>query len=105
MSSSGGRGAGLGLKLLLGAGALAYGIKEATYTGKHTCVIFTPCFKFVAAWVMLWGFTEIDLKTCLETLMMNFVNNMLCTRTVLLYLLIELKMVTRQGFTTSVMLM
>lgn len=36
MSSSGGRGAGLGLKLLLGAGALAYGVKEATYTGKHT---------------------------------------------------------------------
>lgn len=35
MSSSGGRGAGLGVKLLLGAGALAYGIKEATYTGKH----------------------------------------------------------------------
>lgn len=38
MSSSGGKGAGLGLKLLLGAGALAYGIKEATYTGKHTLV-------------------------------------------------------------------
>ncbi|XP_035987553.1 prohibitin-2 isoform X2 [Fundulus heteroclitus] len=32
MSSSGGKGAGLGLKLLLGAGALAYGVKEATYT-------------------------------------------------------------------------
>lgn len=31
--SSGPRGAGLGVKLLLGAGALAYGVKEATYTG------------------------------------------------------------------------
>lgn len=31
--SSGPRGAGLGLKLLLGAGALVYGVKEATYTG------------------------------------------------------------------------
>lgn len=31
--SSGPRGAGTGLKLLLGAGALAYGVKEATYTG------------------------------------------------------------------------
>lgn len=31
---SGPRGAGLGLKLLIGAGALAYGVKEATYTGK-----------------------------------------------------------------------
>ncbi|XP_015256847.1 PREDICTED: prohibitin-2 [Cyprinodon variegatus] len=33
--SSGPRGAGTGLKLLIGAGALAYGVKEATYTG--TC--------------------------------------------------------------------
>uniref|UniRef100_A0A8D3DC23 Prohibitin-2 n=1 Tax=Scophthalmus maximus TaxID=52904 RepID=A0A8D3DC23_SCOMX len=42
MSSSGGRGAGLGLKLLLGAGALAYGVKEATYTveGGHRAIIF-----------------------------------------------------------------
>lgn len=31
--SSGPRGSGLGLKLLFGAGALAYGVKEATYTG------------------------------------------------------------------------
>lgn len=31
--SSGPRGAGLGLKLLVGAGALVYGVKEATYTG------------------------------------------------------------------------
>lgn len=31
--SSGPRGAGIGLKLLIGAGALAYGVKEATYTG------------------------------------------------------------------------
>lgn len=31
--SSGPRGAGLGLKLLIGAGALAYTVKEATYTG------------------------------------------------------------------------
>lgn len=31
--SSGPRGAGLGVKLLIGAGALAYGVKEATYTG------------------------------------------------------------------------
>ncbi|KAG7222309.1 hypothetical protein INR49_016373 [Caranx melampygus] len=30
--SSGPRGAGLGVKLLIGAGALAYGVKEATYT-------------------------------------------------------------------------
>ncbi|MBN3311293.1 PHB2 protein, partial [Amia calva] len=30
--SSGSRGAGMGLKLLFGAGALAYGVKEATYT-------------------------------------------------------------------------
>lgn len=34
--SHGSRGAGLGVKLLLGAGALAYGIKEATYTGTAT---------------------------------------------------------------------
>lgn len=31
--SSGPRGTGLGVKLLIGAGALAYGVKEATYTG------------------------------------------------------------------------
>ncbi|XP_042273090.1 prohibitin-2b isoform X2 [Thunnus albacares] len=42
LSSSGGRGAGLGLKLLIGAGALAYGVKEATYTveGGHRAIIF-----------------------------------------------------------------
>ncbi|CAJ1060143.1 prohibitin-2-like [Xyrichtys novacula] len=42
MSSSGGKGAGLGLKLLLGAGAMAYGIKEAVYTveGGHRAIIF-----------------------------------------------------------------
>ncbi|XP_008333204.1 prohibitin-2b [Cynoglossus semilaevis] len=42
MSSGGGRGAGLGMKLLLGAGALAYGVKEATYTveGGHRAIIF-----------------------------------------------------------------
>lgn len=33
--SSGPRGAGLGVKLLIGAGALAYAVKEATYTGKE----------------------------------------------------------------------
>jgi len=34
---SGPRGLGLGVKLLIGAGALAYGVKEATYTGNtHT---------------------------------------------------------------------
>lgn len=34
MSAGGGpKGAGLGVKLLIGAGALAYGVKEATYTG------------------------------------------------------------------------
>lgn len=43
--SSGPRGAGLGVKLLMGAGALAYGVKEATYTGNAlvwstaTCVL------------------------------------------------------------------
>lgn len=31
--SSGSRGAGIGLKLLIGASALAYGVREATYTG------------------------------------------------------------------------
>lgn len=31
--SSGPRGTGIGVKLLIGAGALAYGVKEATYTG------------------------------------------------------------------------
>ncbi|XP_078141840.1 prohibitin-2-like [Centroberyx gerrardi] len=42
MSSSGGRGAGLGLKLLIGAGALAYGVKEATFTveGGQRAIIF-----------------------------------------------------------------
>uniref|UniRef100_A0A3P9Q7K3 Prohibitin n=1 Tax=Poecilia reticulata TaxID=8081 RepID=A0A3P9Q7K3_POERE len=42
MSSSGGKGAGLGLKLLLGAGALVYGLKEATYTveGGQRAIIF-----------------------------------------------------------------
>uniref|UniRef100_H3CDD4 Prohibitin n=1 Tax=Tetraodon nigroviridis TaxID=99883 RepID=H3CDD4_TETNG len=40
--SSGPRGAGLGVKLLLGAGALAYGVKEATYTveGGQRAIIF-----------------------------------------------------------------
>lgn len=35
--SSGPRGAGIGLKLLIGAGALAYGVREATYTGSVLC--------------------------------------------------------------------
>ncbi|KAG7326423.1 hypothetical protein KOW79_009824 [Hemibagrus wyckioides] len=41
--SSGPRGAGIGLKLLIGAGALAYGIKEATYTveGGQRAIIFS----------------------------------------------------------------
>uniref|UniRef100_A0A673K765 Prohibitin n=1 Tax=Sinocyclocheilus rhinocerous TaxID=307959 RepID=A0A673K765_9TELE len=40
--SSGSKGAGLGLKLLIGAGALAYGVKEATYTveGGQRAVVF-----------------------------------------------------------------
>ncbi|XP_054452664.1 prohibitin-2a isoform X1 [Anoplopoma fimbria] len=40
--SAGPRGAGLGLKLLVGAGALAYGVKEATYTveGGQRAVVF-----------------------------------------------------------------
>ncbi|XP_026869376.1 prohibitin-2b [Electrophorus electricus] len=40
--SSGSRGVGIGLKLLVGAGALAYGIREATYTveGGQRAVIF-----------------------------------------------------------------
>uniref|UniRef100_A0AAZ3P0H8 Prohibitin n=1 Tax=Oncorhynchus tshawytscha TaxID=74940 RepID=A0AAZ3P0H8_ONCTS len=39
---SGPRGAGLGFKLLIGAGALAYGVKEATYTveGGQRAIIF-----------------------------------------------------------------
>uniref|UniRef100_A0A6Q2ZA04 Prohibitin n=1 Tax=Esox lucius TaxID=8010 RepID=A0A6Q2ZA04_ESOLU len=39
---SGPRGAGLGLKLLIGAGALAYAVKEATYTveGGQRAIIF-----------------------------------------------------------------
>ncbi|XP_041861958.1 prohibitin-2-like [Melanotaenia boesemani] len=42
MSSSGGKGAGLGLKLMLGAGALVYGLKEAMYTveGGHRAIVF-----------------------------------------------------------------
>ncbi|KAJ8011454.1 hypothetical protein DPEC_G00058380 [Dallia pectoralis] len=42
MGSSGPRGAGLGLKLLIGAGALAYAAKEATYTveGGQRAIIF-----------------------------------------------------------------
>uniref|UniRef100_A0A8C1RVT9 Prohibitin n=1 Tax=Cyprinus carpio TaxID=7962 RepID=A0A8C1RVT9_CYPCA len=40
---SGPRGAGVGLKLLIGAGALAYGVKEATYTveGGQRAIIFS----------------------------------------------------------------
>uniref|UniRef100_A0A8C5H8F2 Prohibitin n=1 Tax=Gouania willdenowi TaxID=441366 RepID=A0A8C5H8F2_GOUWI len=40
--SSGSRGAGIGVKLLIGAGALAYGVKEATYTveGGQRAIIF-----------------------------------------------------------------
>ncbi|KAG7265907.1 hypothetical protein CRUP_014049 [Coryphaenoides rupestris] len=40
--SSGPRGAGVGLKLLLGAGVLAYGVKEATFTveGGQRAIIF-----------------------------------------------------------------
>uniref|UniRef100_A0A8C5NAC5 Prohibitin n=1 Tax=Gouania willdenowi TaxID=441366 RepID=A0A8C5NAC5_GOUWI len=39
---SGSRGAGIGVKLLIGAGALAYGVKEATYTveGGQRAIIF-----------------------------------------------------------------
>lgn len=40
MSSGGPRGAGLGIKLLIGAGALAYGVKEATYTGNTVAITF-----------------------------------------------------------------
>jgi hypothetical protein len=47
---SGPRGAGVGLKLLIGAGALAYGVKEATFTGRlahlktpHTASQTGPC--------------------------------------------------------------
>ncbi|KAL1280000.1 hypothetical protein QQF64_014600, partial [Cirrhinus molitorella] len=40
---SGPRGAGVGVKLLIGAGALAYGVKEATYTveGGQRAIIFS----------------------------------------------------------------
>lgn len=38
MSGAGGKGAGIGLKLLIGAGALAYGVKEATFTGRPNLV-------------------------------------------------------------------
>ncbi|GLD70597.1 prohibitin-2-like isoform X1 [Lates japonicus] len=40
--SSGPRGTGIGVKLLIGAGALAYGVKEATYTveGGQRAIIF-----------------------------------------------------------------
>ncbi|XP_041120393.1 prohibitin-2-like [Polyodon spathula] len=40
--SSGSKGAGMGLKLLMGAGALVYGVKEATYTveGGQRAIIF-----------------------------------------------------------------
>ncbi|KAF7692355.1 hypothetical protein HF521_009965 [Silurus meridionalis] len=42
MSAGGPRGTGLGIKLLIGAGALAYGVKEATYTveGGQRAIIF-----------------------------------------------------------------
>uniref|UniRef100_A0A8C5H7G6 Prohibitin n=1 Tax=Gouania willdenowi TaxID=441366 RepID=A0A8C5H7G6_GOUWI len=42
LMSSGSRGAGIGVKLLIGAGALAYGVKEATYTveGGQRAIIF-----------------------------------------------------------------
>uniref|UniRef100_A0A671T9S6 Prohibitin n=1 Tax=Sinocyclocheilus anshuiensis TaxID=1608454 RepID=A0A671T9S6_9TELE len=54
--SSGSKGAGLGLKLLIGAGALAYGVKEATYTGnsfikilffKEITLIQQGCIKLI----------------------------------------------------------
>uniref|UniRef100_A0A8D3A1A6 Prohibitin n=1 Tax=Scophthalmus maximus TaxID=52904 RepID=A0A8D3A1A6_SCOMX len=40
--SAGPRGAGVGVKLLIGAGALAYGVKEATYTveGGQRAIVF-----------------------------------------------------------------
>ncbi|KAF3857712.1 hypothetical protein F7725_010913 [Dissostichus mawsoni] len=40
--SSGPKGLGVGLKLLIGAGALAYGVKEATFTveGGQRAIIF-----------------------------------------------------------------
>uniref|UniRef100_A0A4W6CMM1 Prohibitin n=1 Tax=Lates calcarifer TaxID=8187 RepID=A0A4W6CMM1_LATCA len=40
--SSGPRGTGIGVKLLIGAGALAYGVKEATYTveGGQRAIVF-----------------------------------------------------------------
>uniref|UniRef100_A0A674AKG6 Prohibitin n=1 Tax=Salmo trutta TaxID=8032 RepID=A0A674AKG6_SALTR len=42
MSGAGGKGAGIGIKLLIGAGALAYGVKEATFTvdGGQRAIIF-----------------------------------------------------------------
>lgn len=39
---SGSRGVGVGVKLLIGAGALAYGVKEATYTGKGQDILLEP---------------------------------------------------------------
>lgn len=50
--SSGPRGAGVGVKLLIGAGVLAYGIKEATYTGTaHVCEL---SHYFLPKWEHLW---------------------------------------------------
>lgn len=37
--SSGSPGAGIGVKLLIGAGALAYGLKEAMYTGTWGSIV------------------------------------------------------------------
>jgi len=47
--SSGPRGAGLGVKLLIGAGALAYGVKEATYTGSLLLLLLHACTKIITS--------------------------------------------------------
>lgn len=69
---SGPRGAGLGVKLLIGAGALAYGVKEATYTGKITLRIkkdthsrvlnpykFLTCIEYDKRRIFIMGFLEV----------------------------------------------
>lgn len=52
MSAGGPRGAGLGIKLLIGAGALAYGVKEATYTGNTATQYW---FGSYLLWVLVWA--------------------------------------------------
>lgn len=74
--SSGPRGAGIGLKLLIGAGALAYGVKEATYTGSLLCFHadkqLTHLWLAWTPWTLQWAAAAVSFE--LSSICSSFVN-------------------------------